>query len=167
MLSSHHLQRYGNQEMRLILAVAAFVMLAAPAQARPAGCPHAWCGCYLASHFGFTGALARKLWLARNWASTFPRASLAPGNVAVFSRGRGGHVGKIVDVRPGEVLLHSGNDGRTVRTRWRSTRGLIAVVSPSGGSHHNVAEKPRKARYASRKRPVHHQVATVQSHQVY
>jgi len=138
----------------LIAAVAVVVCLSStPASARPAGCPNLWCGCYLAQVYGFTGALARRLWLARNWAHEFPRAELAPGNVAVFARGgRGGHVGKIVDVRPGEVLLHSGNDNRTVRTRWRSTRGLIAVVSPSGGGGANsyVAERRTKSQRKTR-----------------
>ncbi len=132
------------------LAVVLFVIGTTQANARPSGCPHAWCGCYLAQAYGYTGAMARKLWLARNWLM-FPRASMAPGNVAVFSRGRGGHVGRIEAVKDGQVLLHSGNDGRAVRTRWRSTRGLIAVVSP-GGSVHQVAEvsATRKIRHAKR-----------------
>jgi len=115
-----------------VIAVVLFVNSSNPAHSRPAGCPHAWCGCWLAMQYGFSGAKARALWLARNWAAMFPRTALAPGAVAVFARGRGGHVGKVVDVAPGKILLQSGNDGRAVRTRWRSTRGLIAAVSPHG-----------------------------------
>lgn len=102
------------------------------ASGKPQGCPRAWCGCWLARYYGFTGSKARQLWLARNWASMFPRVALAPGYVAVFARGRrGGHVGKIVAVHNnGTITLTSGNDGNAVRTRARSTRGLIAVVNP-------------------------------------
>lgn len=133
----------------MIWAAIAFISVK-PADARPRGCPHLWCGCYLAIKYGYSGAQARALWLARNWALMFPRTSLAPGTVAVFSRGRrGGHVGEVVDVRPGQVLLHSGNDGRVVRTRWRSTRGLIAVVSIHGGIRHAAAAPAKK--YAKRR----------------
>lgn len=119
---------------RTLACIVVLLFLTVKADARPAGCPHMWCGCWLAIQYGYSGAKARALWVARNWAVMFPRTAVAPGAVAVFSRGkRGGHVGKIVDVRPGQVLLQSGNDGRQVRTRWRSTRGLIAAVNPSGG----------------------------------
>lgn len=124
-------QPYFRWVPRPALALAALLLLGSPAEARPSGCPHAWCGCWLAMQYGFTGAKARTLWLARNWARLFPHTHLAPGTVAVFARGkRGGHVGRVEGVRPGAVLLTSGNDGRAVRTRWRSTRGLIAAVNP-------------------------------------
>jgi len=101
---------------------------------RSTGRPRAWCGWWLANRFGFAGSKARKLWLARNWAVLFPRAPLAPGNVAVFSRGRrGGHVGEIIAVHNNRTItMISGNDGGAVRTRPRSLRGLIAVVNPRG-----------------------------------
>jgi hypothetical protein len=111
----------------------AFLVLAVPpAEAArrpnpPAGCPRLWCGCWLAQHFGLND---RSLWVARNWAKRFQRVSgPAPGVVAVFARGKGGHVGKVTAVpRPGVVRLLSGNDGGAVRDRERSTRGLIAWV---------------------------------------
>lgn len=93
---------------------------------RPAGCPSAWCGCWLARFFGLSD---RSLWVARNWAK-FPRvAGPAPGVVAVYARGRGGHVGVVTAVPgPGQIVLKSGNDGHAVRERVRSTRGVIAWV---------------------------------------
>lgn len=109
-----------------------FVLVVTQAEARnsPAGCPaRLWCGCWLAQQFNIVGTKARELWLARNWLQ-YQKAPLAPGAVAVFSRGRrGGHVGKVLAVKPGKVLLMSGNDGGRVRTRWRSTNRLIGTVS--------------------------------------
>jgi uncharacterized protein (TIGR02594 family) len=92
----------------------------------PAGCPaRAWCGCWLSKHLGLND---RSLWLARNWARIgSPAGGPAPGVVAVFARGRGGHVGIVTGVPgPGRIILLSGNDGRAVRERERSTRGVIA-----------------------------------------
>ena len=127
----------------VMLGIFVLMISTQSAAARPAHCPvRAWCGCWLAQHFGYTGAEARKLWLARAWLA-FPRASLAPGNVAVFSRGRGGHVGKIIAVNEKmtgrknkkkiikTITMISGNDGRQVRTRERPLHRLIAVVRPS------------------------------------
>lgn len=140
--------------MRSLAFATVTVLFIGTADARPAGCPHAWCGCYMALKKGFSGATARALWVARNWAAMFPRAAMTPGNVAVFARGRGGHVGEIVAVKPGQILLHSGNDGRAVRTRWRSTRGLIAVVSPSTHAVRSVAKPVRTAKRKTRYRTV-------------
>jgi uncharacterized protein (TIGR02594 family) len=92
----------------------------------PPGCPaRAWCGCWLQKHLGLND---RSLWLARNWARIgSPAGGPAPGVVAVFARGRGGHVGIVTGVPgPGRIVLLSGNDGRAVRERERSTRGVIA-----------------------------------------
>lgn len=97
------------------------------AKGRPPGCPRLWCGCWLAMHL--YGRNERRLWLARNWAREGrPAAGPAPGVIAVFARGRrGGHVGIVTAVpRPGVVVLLSGNDGRAVRERERTTRGVIA-----------------------------------------
>lgn len=92
---------------------------------RPAGCPSRWCGCYLERYFGKSD---RSLWRAREWAR-FPRAGgPAPGVVAVWPN----HVGVVKAVDGGQILLHSGNDGNAVRTRWRSVRGVIAWVRPGG-----------------------------------
>lgn len=126
--------------------VGAFLLTASAAHARPSGCPTTlWCGCFLAVQYGYSAATAKVmgLWKARTWASLFQRAPLAPGNVAVFARGRGGHVGRVEATKPGQVLLTSGNDGNAVRTRWRSTAGLIAVVDPRAPRHSNN-QRPRR-----------------------
>lgn len=94
---------------------------------RPAGCPRAYCGCWLALRL--FGHHVRSLWLARNWARIGrPASGPAPGVIAVYARGRrGGHVGIVTAVPgPGRIVLLSGNDGRRVRERERSTRGVIA-----------------------------------------
>lgn len=89
---------------------------------RPPGCPYrAWCGCYLSKHLGLND---RSLWLARNWARIGSAASgPAPGVVVVWPH----HVGLIRSVTgPGRAVVLSGNDGRAVRERERSLRGVIA-----------------------------------------
>lgn len=87
---------------------------------RPAGCPaRRWCGCWLAKHLGMN---RRDLWLARNWARVGRPTSPQPGAIVVWHR----HVGKVTAVEAGRIKVLSGNDGRMVRERWRSARGVIA-----------------------------------------
>ena len=90
----------------------------------PAGCPRAWCGCWLARHLGLSD---KRLWLAIEWARRFPRTSAHVGAVAVWPH----HVGQIVGGRPGHWIVLSGNDGHRVRRRERSTRGVVAFVNPN------------------------------------
>lgn len=89
------------------------------ASGRPSGCPSAWCGCWLAQHLGLSD---RNLWLARSWAHMGSAASPDTANVVVWSH----HVGMLKGRRGDQILVLSGNDGRAVRERWRSTRGVIA-----------------------------------------
>jgi hypothetical protein len=91
------------------------------AAGKPAGCPSRWCGCWLGKHLGIAD---RSLWLARNWARVGrPANGPAPGVIVVWR----GHVGKITAVEgPGKIRVLSGNDGRAVRERVRSTAGVIA-----------------------------------------
>lgn len=87
---------------------------------RPAGCPaRAWCGCWLSAHLGLH---RRDLWLARNWARVGSPADRRVGTIAVWRH----HVGKVTAVAGGKIRVLSGNDGRRVRERWRSARGVIA-----------------------------------------
>src|SRR4051812_49237030 len=89
---------------------------------RPAGCPaRSWCGCWLASHLGMSNP--RPLWLARNWARVGSNAG-GPrvGAIVVWRH----HVGKITAVDGHRIRVVSGNDGRRVRDRWRTTAGVIA-----------------------------------------
>jgi hypothetical protein len=94
-------------------------------EGRPAGCPaRAWCGCWLAAHLGISN---RSLWLARNWASVgHPAGGPQPGAIVVWRH----HVGTIKAVEGGRILVLSGNDGRAVRERWRTTAGVIAYRVP-------------------------------------
>ena len=83
--------------------------------------PRAWCGWWLRHHLGVTDRLYNE---ARAWTHFRSRASgPAPGVIAVYRH----HVGIVVSVPgPGRMVMKSGNDGHAVRTRERSTRGVIA-----------------------------------------
>lgn len=82
--------------------------------------PRAWCGWWLGRQLGL---LSRSLWLARNWAHVGSPAGKHVGAIVVWRH----HVGKITAVRAdGAIKVLSGNDGRAVRDRWRSARGVIA-----------------------------------------
>src|SRR6185437_5763102 len=91
----------------------------APTGGKPAGCPHAWCGCWLASHLGISDW---SLWLARNWTRIGHASGPQVGAIAVWPH----HVGTITAVDGNRILLLSGNDGHAVRERWRPMRGIIA-----------------------------------------
>lgn len=92
---------------------------------RPAHCPaRRWCGCYMAAHLGIH---SRSLWVARNWAGIGSRAGgPGAGVIAVWPH----HVGLIKAVEGNRILVLSGNDGRAVRERWRTTSGIIAYRVP-------------------------------------
>lgn len=96
---------------------------------KPPGCPSMWCGCWLSKYLGYND---RKLWLARNWLKVGrPAHGPAPGVIAVFARGKGGHVGVVTTVKsPNKIVLLSGNDGGAVRERERSTAQVIAYRWP-------------------------------------
>jgi hypothetical protein len=88
---------------------------------RPSSCPaRAWCGCWLAKHLGLSD---RSLWLARRWASLGNDAGGPQVGAIVVWRH---HVGKITAVDGDRIRVLSGNDGRAVRDRWRTTAGVIA-----------------------------------------
>lgn len=96
---------------------------------RPAHCPaRRWCGCFMAAHLGIQ---SRGLWVARNWAAVGQRAGgPGAGVIAVWRH----HVGLIKAVDGNRILVLSGNDGRAVRERWRTTKGIIAYRVPSGAA---------------------------------
>ena len=83
--------------------------------------PRAWCGWFMALRKGIHD---RRLWVAREWARVGrPASGPAPGVIGVMRH----HVYEVIRViGPGLVLAISGNDGRAVRTRVRSTRGTFA-----------------------------------------
>lgn len=85
------------------------------------GRPHAWCGWYMRQVMGVVDPTYN---LAREWAHWGrPAGGPAPGVVGVMWH----HVFLVVSVvGPGRVIATSGNDGYAVRTRERSTAGVIA-----------------------------------------
>ncbi len=93
---------------------------------RPAGCPHAYCGCGLRKYLGLAD---KRLNLARNWARLFPHeASPRVGLAAV----RSGHVmyieGRADD---GHWIVRDYNSGGGLsRVHERSVRGYV-FVNPS------------------------------------
>ncbi len=86
-----------------------------------------WCGMWMESHTGIHGP--GNLAMAREWAHVGqPAPGPAPGVIGVMPH----HVFQVIEVlgrdRHGNetVLAISGNDGNAVRTRPRSTAGVIA-----------------------------------------
>ena len=111
--------------IRAIL-IATALLWAAPAHAqviggRPAGCPHAFCGC--GSSLYVFGRIIPALNLAANW-FRFPRTMPAPGMAAV----RRHHV-MILEAptsRPGIWIVHDPNGGRHLT--WRHARSIAGFV---------------------------------------
>lgn len=102
---------------------------------RPAGCPHAFCGCE-ASLYLF-GRIRPELNLASNWMRKFPRTSPAPGMAAA----RNHHVMVLIShVGGSDWLVHDGNSGGGLtRNHVVSIRGY-AIVDPQGAR--SAARKP-------------------------
>src|SRR5690242_8847102 len=90
---------------------------------RPAGCPHAFCGCE-ASLYVF-GEIRKRLNLAENWIRDFPRAHPAPGMAAA----RKHHVMILVrHVSGDDWVVHDGNSGgHKTREHVRSIAGYVVV----------------------------------------
>lgn len=112
----------------IILAVA--VLGSIPAQAtviggRPAGCPHAYCGCGLRLYLGIAD---KSLNLAWNWARKFPRTYARAGAAAV----RRGHVMLLQShVRGTRWIVRDYNGGRHLSyIHERDVRGYV-FVDPS------------------------------------
>lgn len=81
-----------------------------------------WCGIWMEGHTGIHGP--GNLAMAREWAHVgSPAYGPAPGVIGVMAH----HVFQVISVLGnGTVLAISGNDGNAVRTRPRSTAGVIA-----------------------------------------
>jgi hypothetical protein len=105
---------------------------------RPAGCPHAFCGCE-ASLYLF-GQIRAELNLAANWLRKFPRTAPAPGMVAVRTH----HVMVLISPVDGnDWLVHDGNSGGGLtREHVRSLKGYV-VVNPRGGMAAAAQSCPR------------------------
>lgn len=118
---------------RLLAALSLVLVLTVTADARPKGCPTLWCGCWASIEVFHKNI--RKLWRAENWLQIgVPVKHPRPGDIAVFRRRGGHHVGIVEGVpRPGVIVLKSGNDGGEVRTRARSTKDLVGYRRITGG----------------------------------
>lgn len=114
-----------------------FCWSAPPAQAstrsevvggRPAGCPHAFCGCGASLHL--FGRIIPSLNLAANWLR-FPRAAPAPKMAAV----RPHHVFVLEQHLGGNVWLayDANSGGHATRLHARSIAGYT-IVNPTGGA---------------------------------
>ena len=93
---------------------------------RPAGCPHAFCGCGASLHL--FGRIIPSLNLAANWLR-FPRAIPAPRMAAA----RNHHVMVLESHVRGDIwMVHDSNSGRGLtRLHARSISGYT-IVNPSG-----------------------------------
>jgi len=95
---------------------------------RPAGGPHAYCGCGAALYV--FGVNRRDLWPASAW-FRFPSAAPGPGMAAV----RNHHVAIIIGGSAGAWLLHDSNSGGGLtREHVRDLRGY-RIVDPHGGRY--------------------------------
>ena len=94
---------------------------------RPAGCPHAYCGCGLRKYLGLNDA---RLNLAWNWARLFPRTHAHAGAAAV----RAHHVMLLVAHIEGSIwTVRDYNGGRHLSyIHERDVRGYV-FVEPGGG----------------------------------
>jgi hypothetical protein len=72
-----------------------------------------WCGLYLAKIVRSPPRSAASVGAWRTWGK---RTSCRAGTVAIFKHS---HVGKVMAVKKGQMLVKSGNDGNAIRTRWR------------------------------------------------
>jgi len=119
--------RYGHQQQNRAVNEATTDANGSIVGRRPAGCPHAFCGCE-ASLYLF-GRIRAELNLASNWTRKFPRTSPAPGMVAV----RNHHVMVLVSQMDGtNWLVHDGNSGGGLtRDHVQSIRGYV-IVNPHG-----------------------------------
>jgi len=95
--------------------------------ARPAGCPHAYCGCGLRKYLGLADT---RLNLARNWARLFPREPTPAAGLAAV---RAGHVMYIeAAAGHGLWLVRDYNSGEGMsRLHVRDVRGYV-FVNPHG-----------------------------------
>lgn len=110
--------------LRMIFAAAMLFALSSFADARQAGCPSRWCGCYMRTQvFSDPGPAFN---LARNWLRWGSPTSPTPGAIVVWRH----HVGRLVSQVSGNIwIVHSGNDGRAVRERPRSIAGALGFRS--------------------------------------
>ena len=99
------------------------------AGSRPAGCPHAGCGC--GTSLRVFGKIIPRYNLASNW-SDFPPAMPGPGMVAY----RSGHVKVITGGGPGGYTCYDPNSGGGVAHSGPCSIAGYHVVNPHAGSRY-------------------------------
>ena len=118
--------------MKSVLLLTALLLSPAHAEVlsgRPAGCPHAYCGCGAALYLYHR--IVPALNLAANWLR-FPHAAPHPGAVAA----RRHHVMVLIapGTRPGTWLVYDSNSGRGLTRLHEVSLAGYTVVEPRGGS---------------------------------
>lgn len=129
----HHHRHHHHHHHR---AVHAHVERGNVVGGRPAGCPHAFCGCEASLYL--YGKIIPELNLAYNWVRKFPRA--LPGYH--MAAARWGHVFVLIrHIRDDVWWVHDGNSGgHLTREHARSIRGYT-IVDPT--QSRNVSDGPR------------------------
>jgi hypothetical protein len=124
----HHHLTYRHHYLNSMASISGMQVSEKIVGGRPAGCPHAFCGCE-ASLYKF-GRIIPELNLASNW-RRFPRTAPASGMAAV----RSGHVMILQHQLAGNIwYVHDGNSGgHATREHPRSIAGY-AIVDPGAGS---------------------------------
>ena len=117
---------------------------------RPAGCPHAYCGCGLMKYLGLTD---KRLWKASFWARIFPPTSAQPGAVAV----RAHHVMQLVshETRSLWLVRDYNSGGGLSRIHIRDVRGF-KFVSVGVRNDWNVALRSEETTKKSHHRKLQH-----------
>ena len=89
----------------------------------PTGFHGAWCGAFMAMIARREGrSIPPSPLLARSWARAGRPSGPVVGAIAVMPH----HVGVVAAVKPGKVLLVSGNHGHRVGVGWYAARRVIA-----------------------------------------
>ena len=89
----------------------------------PTGFHGAWCGAFMAMIARREGrSIPPSPLLARSWARAGRPSGPVVGAIAVMPH----HVGIVAAVKPGKVLLVSGNHGHRVGVGWYAARRVIA-----------------------------------------
>ena len=89
----------------------------------PTGFRGAWCGAFMAMVARREGrSIPPSPLLARSWARAGRPSGPVVGAIAVLPH----HVGVVAAVKPGKVLLVSGNHGHRVGVGWYAARRVIA-----------------------------------------
>lgn len=101
-----------------------------------------WCGDFVRTALGLTlpdEAFPNNPYWARNWAKFGVPCPPVFGAIAVFTRGKGGHVAFVVKRDPARkrLLILGGNQSNSVTETWKSESTLIATRWPKTALPHS------------------------------